>query len=122
MEENAESIARVVWEANRQLQIADEEDWADEPWDAAPEWRRQLCIGAVSLVCDGGVTDPAITHNFWLSGMYTDGWEWSHEKNPARKQHPSLIPWAELTPRAQLGQRLLVLITLEMMQASTDVL
>lgn len=120
--ENAESIARVVWEANRQLQIADGEDWPDEPWDAAPDERKALCIGTVNMVCAGGVRSPAVTHEFWAAGMILDGWRWSHEKRPEQRTHPSLIPWKELSPRAQLGQRLLVLIASEMMQAEADVL
>lgn len=115
--ENVENIARIAWETNRTLQIADGENWPDEPWDSAPAERRQLCIGAVSLVCEGGVTDPAITHDYWSSGMLLDGWAWSHEKDLKRKKHPSLIPWEELTPRAQLGQRFLVFIATEMTRA-----
>lgn len=118
--ESAESIARVVWEANRQLQIADGEDWPDEPWDAAPEWRKNITTGTVSLVRSGIVANAGQAHEFWKHSMEIMEWEWSHEKNQARKQHPSLIPWEELTPRAQLGQRLLVLITREMMEAEPE--
>jgi hypothetical protein len=110
----AERIARVAWEANRQLQIADGEDWPDEPWDAAPSERKQLCIATVSLVLEGGVTEPGMTHQFWRVGMEADGWVGGAEKDLGRKQHPSLVPWEELTPRAQLGQRLLVNIAREM--------
>jgi hypothetical protein len=118
----AERVARVAWEANRQLQVADGEDWADEPWDSAPPERRALCIGAVSLVLQGGVTSPGVTHEYWAAGMAMDGWVWGPDKDLVRKQHPSLVPWAELTPRAQLGQRLLVLIAREMAAADQVVL
>jgi hypothetical protein len=119
-EMKAERIARVVWEANRQLQVADGEEWADEPWDAAPSERKALCAGAVSLVLQGGVTEPGVTHEYWVAGMVADRWEWGPDKDLTRKQHPSLIPWRELTPRAQLGQRLLVLITQEMAAVEED--
>lgn len=116
--EAAENIARIVWETNRQLQIADGEDWPDVPWDSAPEERKNLCRGTVELVCDGSITSPQVAHEHWTVGMAIDGWIWSHEKDLQSKHHPSLIPWNELTPRAQLGQRFLVFITTEMMRAT----
>jgi hypothetical protein len=115
----AEGIARIAWEANRALQIADDEDWPDEPWDGAPEWRKNITVGTVVLV-RGGYISAEQAHEHWAHSMKLMGWTWSHEKNLERKKHPSLVPWDELTPRAQLGQRLLVLITQQVMLTESN--
>jgi hypothetical protein len=112
-----ESIARVVWEANRTLQIADGEEWPDVPWDSASDERRGLCLDVVKMVCARVVQDPATAHEMWATGMALDGWVWDHEKDLERKTHPSLVPWNQLTPRGQLGQRFLVFIATEMTRA-----
>lgn len=112
----AERIARVAWEANRQLQVADADPYPDEPWDAAPEDLKTICMLTVANVCTGEIRHAREAHDDWRIGMVNLGWQWNHEKNPGNKVHPYLIPWREMTPRAQLGMRLLVLITTEIME------
>ena len=36
------------------------------------------------------------THNIWAKGRLADGWRYGPERNDARKEHPCLIPYAEL--------------------------
>ena len=114
----ARGIARVAWEANRALQAEDGDVYIDEPWDAAPEWRQQLCTATVGAVRAGLVQTAGQAHEFWMTQMVMEGWRWGAEKDPERKRHPSLVPWADLSPRMQLGQRLLFLITQEMTEVS----
>jgi hypothetical protein len=40
------------------------------------------------------------THESWLREKVADGWVYGPTKDPARKQHPCLVPFAEL-PREQ---------------------
>lgn len=122
MRTDAEAVARVCWEANRQLQIADGEVYFDEPWDAAPEWRKKITVGTVTLVQSGIITGPGEAHEHWAHSMRLMEWKWGADKDPERRLHPSLVPWEELTPRGQLGQRLLFMITTEIAQADSVVL
>jgi len=36
-------------------------------------------------------------HNRWMTGRLTDGWKYGHERNDEKKEHPSLIPYEELS-------------------------
>ncbi|HUJ39446.1 MAG TPA: RyR domain-containing protein [Candidatus Acidoferrales bacterium] len=36
------------------------------------------------------------THNIWAKGRIADGWHYGPERNDARREHPCLVPYAEL--------------------------
>ena len=36
-------------------------------------------------------------HNQWMSGRLSDGWKYGKERNDEKKEHPSLIPYEELS-------------------------
>jgi hypothetical protein len=36
-------------------------------------------------------------HDRWCSDLIRHGWRWGETKDAARKRHPSLVPWAELS-------------------------
>ena len=40
------------------------------------------------------------THSIWAKGRIADGWRFGPERNDARKEHPCLVPYAEL-PEAE---------------------
>lgn len=38
-----------------------------------------------------------IEHDRWMSDLLRDGWRWGAIKDPAKKAHPLLVPWSELS-------------------------
>lgn len=102
----AEPIARLCWENNRSLQIRDEEELPDLPWDAAPWYRKKILIFLVLLILKGKIEDAEDAHEYWRSSMLEKGWDWGEQKDYERQIHPYLRPWDELTPRQQLAQRI----------------
>ncbi|MTK53107.1 RyR domain-containing protein [Paludibacter sp.] len=36
-------------------------------------------------------------HNQWMAGRLADGWKYGSERNDEKKEHPSLIPYEELS-------------------------
>jgi hypothetical protein len=111
-----EGVARVCWEANRALQVRDGEIFPDEPWDAAPEWRRNAVMSIVDGIFRGNIKDAEQAHNHWWTWMATRQWECGDMKDPELRVHPSLRPWKDLTPRQQLAQRLNIHICQEVLE------
>lgn len=94
-----EDIARVAHEANRAYcqGIGD----ASQPsWDKAPEWQRKSATKGVHKHLDGlankAPLSPSASHESWLAEKLRDGWKWGAVKNPDKKEHPCIMPYAEL--------------------------
>jgi len=52
-------------------------------------------------------------HNVWARLRMANGWRFGHERNDARKEHPSLVPYDELTESEKEYDRSLALETLK---------
>ena len=39
-------------------------------------------------------------HERWCDDLIEEGWQWGEQKDPDRKLHPLLVPWAEV-PEAE---------------------
>jgi hypothetical protein len=94
-----EQIARVCHEANRAycLTIGDA---SQQPWAAAEDWQREsACRGVVFKLGNPDAT-PEAQHEAWRLDKVADGWVYGTVKDPAKKTHPCLVPYAEL-PVAQ---------------------
>jgi len=90
-----EAAARAAHEANRAycLAIGD----ASQPsWDAAPEWQRSSAMNGVEAVVNGN--GPEQLHDSWMYEKKSQGWVWGPVKDPEKKQHPCMVPYAELPP------------------------
>lgn len=91
-----ESIARVCHEANRAY-CATIGDTSQQPWDDAPEWQRRSAINGVQFTLDHPEAGPSASHESWLEEKRADGWVYGPVKNPAKKEHPCFVPYAELS-------------------------
>lgn len=105
MRYTVEEIAQVCWEHNRALQIADKDTHPDEPWIAAPGWRKKILTDLIEGVLDSSLTDPMDTHFFWMTQMIMHGWKPGREKDLTRRMHPNIRPWGELAPWQRLAQQ-----------------
>lgn len=51
-------------------------------------------------------------HEVWAQKRMQDGWRWGPERSDARKEHPSLVPYEELTDEEQEYDRQVAMETI----------
>lgn len=83
-------------------------DTSQVPWFSAPQWQRDSAIDGVTKVAAGDVTEPGDSHANWLEHKKADGWTWGEVKDPEKKTHPSMKPFADLDRNEQLKDHLFV--------------
>jgi len=105
-----EQIARVVHEANRAVQIeqADPTIPVSKPWDDLDAETRESAIDGVRGVLDGNT--PEQSHENWCRFKVDHGWTLGPVRDDAKKEHPLLVPYAELPEAQKLKDRLFVAI------------
>lgn len=106
----AEDIARVVHAANRELQIVQGDPVPSPPWDDAPDYQVRQATAGVQEVIRNHTLTAEQSHELWVDRMREDGWTPGEAKDPARKTHPTLLPWDELPTEQQLKDRLFIAI------------
>ena len=90
-----EACARAAHEANRAYCIAIG-DTSQPSWDDAPEWQKSSARNGVGGALNGD--GPAESHASWLAEKSAAGWVYGTVKDPEKKQHPCMVPYAELPP------------------------
>ena len=93
-----DTIARVCHEVNRAYCQALGDD-SQPAWDEAPEWQRSSARMGVDLHLMGDF-GPEASHISWMNQKLDEGWKYGPVKNPEAKEHPCIVPFAEL-PREQ---------------------
>ena len=91
-------IARVAHEINRAYCQA-LGDNSQPSWEDAPQWQRDSAMLGVELYTSGD-HGPEASHESWSAQKLADGWKYGAVKNPEAKEHPCLVPFADL-PREQ---------------------
>lgn len=91
-------IARVCHEVNRAYCQA-LGDNSQPAWEEAPEWQRVSARMGVDLHLSGDF-GPEASHIAWMRQKQEEGWVYGSVKNPELKQHPCMVPFADL-PREQ---------------------
>ncbi len=94
-------IAQVCHEANRAY-CAAIGDHSQVAWSEAPEWQTDSAILGVSKIRSGEITGPADSHESWYQEKALDGWKYGELKDPDRKEHPCMVPHAELPPAQKM--------------------
>lgn len=107
----SEACARAAHEVNRAYCIAIG-DASQPSWDDAPEWQRASAIKGVRGAIEGNT--PAESHAGWLAEKVAAGWVYGLTKDPEKKTHPCMVPYAELPP-AQRQKDALYLSTVRAM-------
>jgi hypothetical protein len=97
---NPKQIARVVHEANRAVQIEQDDPTipVSPSWDDLDEETRASALDGVNGVIAGNT--PEQSHENWVRFKVTNGWTLGPVKDEMTKQHPLLVPYAEL-PESQ---------------------
>src|SRR5688572_26259243 len=94
-----DKIARVCHEANRAY-CESIGDHSQVPWNSAPDWQKESTVTTVKSHLErfqaGKAVQPAESHEIWLEDKKRQGWHYGPVKDPARKEHPCIVPYAEL--------------------------
>lgn len=93
-----DEIARMTHEVNRAYCQA-LGDNSQPAWEDAPDWQRESAIKGVHLHLAGD-HGPDASHAAWMAEKTATGWVYGPVKNPEAKEHPCMVPFAEL-PREQ---------------------
>lgn len=92
-----EACAQAAHESNRAYCRAIS-DTSQPSWDDAPDWQKDSARKGVVGALAGNT--PEQSHESWLAEKVATGWAYGLVKNPDTKQHPCMVPYAEL-PAAQ---------------------
>ena len=90
-----EDIARVAHEVNRAYcqSLGDNSQLA---WEEAPAWQKDSALSGVSLHLFNPDAGPEASHESWMAQKLAEGWTYGPVKNPDAKEHPCLVPFADL--------------------------
>ncbi|MBT7101408.1 hypothetical protein HN937_28780 [Candidatus Poribacteria bacterium] len=109
-----EACARAAHEVNRAycLALGDESQPA---WDDAPDWQRSSAVNGVAGALAGNT--PEQSHEGWLAEKKATGWKYGAVKDPAKKEHPCFVPYADLPAAQQMKDHLFLSTVLAMAEA-----
>lgn len=104
-----EAIAKICHEANRAYcqTIGDDSQVA---WDSCSEWQRESAFNGVLSILLKPETSPGDSHASWLAEKYETGWSYGEKKDPEKKLHPCMVPFAELPIEQQVKDHIFVAI------------
>ncbi|PLR84654.1 hypothetical protein CVD25_01065 [Bacillus canaveralius] len=88
------AIAKICHEVNRAycLSLGDE---SQPKWEDAPQWQRDSAINGVEFHLNNETT-PEQSHENWMKDKVADGWVYGEVKDPEKKTHPCMVPYAQL--------------------------
>jgi hypothetical protein len=92
-----EACARAAHEANLAYCYAIG-DTSQLPWEVAPGWQKDSARKGVRVALAGAT--PEQSHESWLAEKRATGWVYGPVKDVEKKEHPCMVPYAEL-PEAQ---------------------
>lgn len=90
-----ENIARVAHEVNRAYCQA-LGDNSQPAWEQAPDWQRSSAINGATYHINFPDAGPDASHNQWFAEKVANGWKYGLVKDPEKKEHPCMVPFAEL--------------------------
>lgn len=90
-----EQIAQVCHAVNRAYCQAIGDD-SQVPWEEAANWQQESAVRGVRFALANPSSPISAQHEAWLADKQADGWIWGPFKDSARKEHPAMVPYAEL--------------------------
>ncbi len=108
-----ETAARACHEANWAI-CEFHGDTSQPKWDDAPEWQRESAINGVANAVTGA--GPEASHENWIEEKVNDGWTHGVVKDPEKKTHPCLVPYADLPPEQRIKDHVFIAIAVAVVQ------
>jgi RyR domain len=105
MESKLHQIARITHEVNRAY-CAALGDHSQPTWEDAPDWQRESALKGVQFHLDNPGASPEASHDAWLAAKRNTGWHYGPIKDPAKKEHPCCMPFADLPKEQQVKDHL----------------
>lgn len=102
-----EDVARICHETNRAYCAALGDD-SQPPWEDAPDWQRTSATNGVMARMGDPTLPASSSHDAWTKEKLEAGWGWGPVKDPAKKEHPCLVPFDELPLDQQAKDHLFV--------------
>ena len=102
-------VAAICHETNRAYCEA-LRDFTQKPWRDAPPWQRQSAENGVKFHLANPDASPSASHEAWLAEKAADRWTYGPVKDEAKKQHPCMVPFGELSPKQQMKDKLFTAI------------
>lgn len=102
-----EACARAAHEANRSYCIAIGDN-SQPSWEDAPEWQKSSARNGVAGALNGNT--PEQSHESWMAEKLANGWKYGAVKNPDAKEHPCMVPYAELPPSQRAKDALFLVV------------
>lgn len=103
-----DQIAEVVHEANRALQLIQDDPAPSQHWPDAPGWQRESAVDGVKNALAGATSEES--HENWCRFREADGWVHGETKSESARTHPALIPYEELSAELKLRDDLFIAI------------
>jgi len=103
------NAAIVVHEVNRAYCEAIG-DSSQTEWFDAPQWQKESAVAGVKFHIDNPDTTPEDSHKNWMKQKEEDGWVYGPVKDPAKKQHPCMVPYNELPLEQRVKDSLFVAV------------
>lgn len=89
------SIARVCHEVNKAY-CESQGDMTQVIWEDAPQWQRDSAVKGVQLHLTNPNLGVSASHDAWMQEKLDTGWTYGPLKDPAKKEHPCIVPYADL--------------------------
>ena len=96
-----EDIAKVAHETNRAF-CETLGDTSQPAWEEAPDWQTSSAVDGVRFHLHNHDAAPSRSHENWLEEKRRDGWIYGPIKDPATKEHPCMVSFADLPLEQQL--------------------
>lgn len=93
--QNIEQIAQICHETNRAYCQTIGDD-SQQSWDRAEEWQRESARRGVRFAIENPGAPASAQHDAWLQDKIRDGWKYGPFKIVAKREHPCILPYAEL--------------------------
>lgn len=94
-----EYIAKICHQANKAY-CESIGDFSQHSWEAAPFEIKASAVDGVEYRLANPKATPKDMHDNWLATKKEQGWVYGEKKNEELKQHPCMVPYADL-PEAQ---------------------
>lgn len=89
------SIARVAHEVNKAY-CESIGDTTQTNWEDAPQWQRDSAVKGVQLHLRNPSLGVSASHDAWMREKLDTGWTYGPLKDPVKKEHPCIVPYADL--------------------------
>jgi len=102
-------IATVCHEVNR-IYCESLGDHSQPTWAEAPEWAKTSALNGVRFHLAHPDAPPSASHEQWMQEKLATGWKFGPVKDPAKKEHPYLVPYEQLPKEQQFKDLFFVTI------------